>query len=377
MGILDRYVLRLYLNVLLISFVSLTGLFIVVDAFNNLDEFISYSKQSGGPVAILGAYYGARTLWFFDRMNGVLGMVAAMFTLTMMQRSNEMTALMAAGISRARVVQPLIGAAIFVAVLGLVNREFGLPNVRDKLTRNAQDWMGDVQKECHPKYDPQTDILLTGKHTLAKEKRIDQPHFRLPPEMSSWGKTLAGEQAFFEAKNDVHPNGYRVRQVRLPSGVKDLPSFALQERTILFSPKEHAWLQPDECFVASEVSFEQLYVGNGWRQYLSSLELFTGLHARTLENGADVLVTMHSRLIQPVLDVVLLFLGVPLILGRENRNIVFAAGQCLGLTLGFFMVTLACQSLGTNYLLNPVLAAWLPLMIFAPLAYVLSRPLWD
>lgn len=139
MTILDRYVLRLYLGILLIAFISLTGLFIVVDAFNNLDEFIAGSKQAGGPFVVLGSYYGARTLWFFDRMSGVLGMVAAMFTLTMMQRNNEMTALMAAGISRSRVVQPLIGAVLFVSVLGLVNREFGLPNVRDKLTRNAQD----------------------------------------------------------------------------------------------------------------------------------------------------------------------------------------------------------------------------------------------
>lgn len=377
MTILDRYVLRLYLGILLIAFISLTGLFIVVDAFNNLDEFIAGSKQAGGPFVILSSYYGARTLWFFDRMSGVLGMVAAMFTLTMMQRNNEMTALMAAGISRARVVQPLIGAVLFVSVLGLINREFGLPNVRDKLTRNAQDLLGDAQKECHPKYDPQTDILLTGRHTFAKDKRLVQPQFRLPAEMLAWGKMITAENAYFEPAASGRPNGYRLRQVRSPNDLQKLPSYASDGRTILFSPKDTPWLKPDECFVASEVTFEQLYVGNGWRQFLSSTELITGLHRRTLENGADVLVTMHGRLIQPVLDVVLLFLGIPLVLGRENRNIFLAAGQCVGLTLCFFMVTLAAQSLGTNYLLNPVLAAWLPLLVFGPVAYVTSRPLWD
>jgi lipopolysaccharide export LptBFGC system permease protein LptF len=38
---------------------------------------------------------------------------------------------------------------------------------------------------------------------------------------------------------------------------------------------------------------------------------------------------------------------------------------------------MASQSLGTNYLLNPALAAWMPLLVFGPLAYVFSRPLWD
>ncbi len=377
MTILDRYVAWLYFKLLLIAFCSLTGLFIVVDAFNNLDEFITYSKQLGSPAALLASYYGARSMWFFDRMSGVLGMIAAMFALTMMQRSNEITALMAAGISKSRIIRPLMVAAIFVASIGAVNREWGLPQVRDKLTRNAQDWMGDVKKECHPKYDPQTEILITGQHTFAKDMQIEGPQFRLPPEMIAWGKLINAERAFYQPANDEHPNGYRMIGVRQPEQLADLKNLKLEERTILFGPREAPWLKPDECFVASEVTFEQLYVGNGWRQYLSTWELLSGLHRRTLENGADVRVTLHSRLIQPLLDVVLIFLGIPLVIARENRNIFLAAGQCLAVTFGFFVITLASQSLGANYWLNPVTAAWLPLMIFAPMAYVMARPLWD
>ena len=39
MLIADRYVLRLFTRVLVICFLSLTGLFIVIDAVTNLDEF--------------------------------------------------------------------------------------------------------------------------------------------------------------------------------------------------------------------------------------------------------------------------------------------------------------------------------------------------
>jgi lipopolysaccharide export LptBFGC system permease protein LptF len=38
---------------------------------------------------------------------------------------------------------------------------------------------------------------------------------------------------------------------------------------------------------------------------------------------------------------------------------------------------MACHWLGANYFFSPTLAAWLPLLIFGPLAYMLSRPLWD
>jgi lipopolysaccharide export system permease protein len=43
----------------------------------------------------------------------------------------------------------------------------------------------------------------------------------------------------------------------------------------------------------------------------------------------------------------------------------------------FFVVSLVCQGLGNNYLLEPTLAAWLPVLIFAPLAFAMARPLWD
>jgi hypothetical protein len=41
------------------------------------------------------------------------------------------------------------------------------------------------------------------------------------------------------------------------------------------------------------------------------------------------------------------------------------------------IVVLVCRALGVNYLLDATLAAWLPLLVFGPLAYVLSRPIWD
>ena len=38
MTILDRYLLRTFAKVLIVSFLSLTGLFIIIDLFGNLEE---------------------------------------------------------------------------------------------------------------------------------------------------------------------------------------------------------------------------------------------------------------------------------------------------------------------------------------------------
>jgi lipopolysaccharide export system permease protein len=88
-------------------------------------------------------------------------------------------------------------------------------------------------------------------------------------------------------------------------------------------------------------------------------------------------VTLHRRFVQPVLDVTLLFLGMPFVLSRGSRNIFVATGQCLLLVAAFFVVTLGCQTLGNAILVSPALAAWLPMLIFLPPAYVAAARRWE
>jgi lipopolysaccharide export system permease protein len=99
--------------------------------------------------------------------------------------------------------------------------------------------------------------------------------------------------------------------------------------------------------------------------------LVEGLSNRSLDFGADVRVAIHTRMVQPLLDLNLLFLGLPLVLSRDNRNVFAAIGLCAILSTAFMLVVLGFQYLGTIYLLDPALAAWSPLMIFVPLAVAL------
>jgi lipopolysaccharide export system permease protein len=299
------------------------------------------------------------------------------FVLTLLQRTNELTALMAAGIAPARILRPLLVASILVALLGIANREFGLPQVRDSLSRNAQDWYGENGRKCTPRYDIRSDVLISGKATYAKDRRIAEPLFRLPPELAAWGQKLVADNAFYHPASKDRPAGYLMRGVRHPANLAKLRSISLGDLPVILSPADTPGLARDECFVVSVVTFEQLTVGSAWRQYLSSYELVTGIRGQTIEPGADVRLTLHSRVVQPLLDMALVLLGIPLVLSRGSRNIFLAAGIGGGLVAGVMVLAMACHALGTNYLLSATLAAWLPLLIFGPVAYTIARPLWD
>ncbi len=369
MRIIDRYLLRQFVQVFLICFLSLAGLYVVLDAFGNLDEFFKYADKAGGLFALMGQYYVFRTLMFFERVSGVLALVAAMFTVTWIQRHNELTALMAAGISRVRVVTPVIAAAAAISLVTAAGRECVIPNFRAQLSRDARNLQGDQAQKLQPRYDYRTYILLSGAQSFSNEQRIQDANFLLPRELDQWGSQLNAANAYYRPPQDGRPGGYLLKGVTQPIGLDLRPSLELAGERVVITPRDEPdWLAADECFVTSDVTFEQLTGGQSWRQFSSTRELIAGLRNPSLDFGADVRVAIHTRFVQPLLDVTLLFLGLPLVLTRENRNIFLAIGLCLLLVSVFLVVVLAGQYLGTVYLLSPALAVWLPLMLFVPLA---------
>jgi lipopolysaccharide export system permease protein len=110
----------------------------------------------------------------------------------------------------------------------------------------------------------------------------------------------------------------------------------------------------------------------------STPTLVAGLRRPSVDFGLDAKVTIHSRIVQPFLDITLLFLGLPLVLTRESRSLFAAAGWCLLVVLIFSLFVTACQALGNRgYLLGPALSAWLPLIVFVPAATAASVPIFE
>jgi len=185
--IIDRYLLRQFVQVLIICLMSMIGLYIVIDAFGHLDHFVDYSEKHGGLLKIMGVFYAYRAIAFFDRTSGVMTLIAVMFTITWIQRHHEMTALLAAGISRIRVLRPVLLAAIFVGLLAAANREVIMPNIREHLANDSKNLGGEQQSLMQSRFDSQTDVLIGGEKIIAASQKIVNPNFVLPRHFGQYG----------------------------------------------------------------------------------------------------------------------------------------------------------------------------------------------
>ncbi|MGO9109159.1 MAG: LptF/LptG family permease [Thermoguttaceae bacterium] len=381
MNIIDRYLLRQFLQTFLICFMSLTGVYVIFDAFTNLEAFMSLAKGLT-LIKIIAAYYGYQSLFFFDRISSLLVLMSAMFTMAWIQRHHEMTALMAAGISRIRVVAPVLVASVAIILLAVINREIVIPKIKDQLAMRPSDLKGNVVEELLPQYDNASNVLIEGRCAVTDKKQIEMPVFVVPPDEPSlckYGKQWSAALATYLPAKDGRPTGYLLSEVSEPKNLTQRPSLSLDGRSVLITPHDHPeWLKPNEVFVVSDVTVDELTGGMVLRRFASTGELIWALKNHSIYFSPDVRVTIHSRILQPLLDITLLFLGLPLVAARDNRNVFVAIGMCVGLVALFFIVAIACQQLGANCLIRPpALAAWIPLMIFVPSAVGMSSAMWE
>ena len=82
-------------------------------------------------------------------------------------------------------------------------------------------------------------------------------------------------------------------------------------------------------------------------------------------------VAMHKHFAKPILNIVLLLLGLPFVLGTESKGTFGGLVVCVAICAAFYGIHLLCGELGHDRTVSAAAAAWLPIAMFAPLGLYL------
>ena len=134
--ILDRQRYWAFLKAYFICYVSLVGLYIVIDAFSQPRRVHEARRGLVELLKVMGRYYLVHQAAYFDQLGGVISMMAAIFTVTWMQRNNEQLAMLAAGISTHRAIRPVLVSSVIVSVLSVANQEIDHPASTPRSSRS-------------------------------------------------------------------------------------------------------------------------------------------------------------------------------------------------------------------------------------------------
>lgn len=354
MGILDRYLLGRYWHVFLIGYAALFGLYFVIDAFTNVTDFLDQSTGALGVLAEIGRYYSYRACYFFGMIGGTMEVIAAMVALALVQKHGELNPVLSAGISTFRLMQPLLIGAALVNVLILLNQELVIPRFALELQVDAGH-KADVTHHVTPVKDYQTEVIVTGKRLNLREKKLEQAEFVLNPPTSSRMVTLKAREAFARRGGwllkGAQP-GYDALLLT-DSGKKVIRAVA-----------------PEEFFVRTDVGIDRLYNSEKSTEYLSTWELIRRMRNPSFSQRSirSQSLYLHSRFTKPLLNLIVVAVGVPFVVRRESVSLVTNLAICSGMMGGIFALNELCLYLGRVNLLSPDLAVWTPIVVWGSAA---------
>jgi lipopolysaccharide export system permease protein len=129
MRILDRYLIRQFLFVLLFSLTAFWLIFVIVDLVENLDKFIDRHAT----LLVVAKYYLFYTPYIVVLALPVAMLLSCLFSLGQMAKHNELTAMKSAGISLYRILSPLFVLSFVISLLTLVVGESVIPFTYQKM----------------------------------------------------------------------------------------------------------------------------------------------------------------------------------------------------------------------------------------------------
>ncbi len=87
-------------------------------------------------------------------------------------------------------------------------------------------------------------------------------------------------------------------------------------------------------------------------------------------HGSTYVLAFHQHITFPLANLILLLLALPFAVHFERGTRIERVAMSIVICGGYLFVDLTCQNLGQNYHLHPVVAAWVPTILFGSLGVV-------
>lgn len=386
---IDRYILILFLRTVMVCFLSLAGIFIVFHAFTAFDDLVNQTRRGDSLMWVLVRFYGPYLIMLFDMTGAIITLMAFLFTVGWLRRTGELTATLSAGVSHGRIFRPMVVASLVIITAQFASRELVIPHFRSSLTMKAEDLNGEIEQAVRPTFDQFAGVLIEGARLKTKARTIEKPNFRIDSEYEGFGDLLIADDAvWMEPGESRSPRtgivegltggppvrGYLLHNVKRPEYIDRIASVGREDQPILMTSADQSWLGPGECFLATSVHPNILHTEDTATRLASVWELSGRVRNPAVHSSLALQTQVHERIVRAPLDFGLVMLILPLVVNVRGRKLFVMIGSAVGMVLGFFALkTLASALGGSGTLFTPGIAAWLPLLVVCPIAFVRLR----
>jgi len=365
--LLDEYVMRSYATNLLLALAAFVMLFIVFTFFELIGDIV-HNRTS---LIVVADYLLSLIPYIISTVTPLCSLLAVLVTFSALNRSSELTAMKATGISLYRVVAPIFVLAAVLSVLLFGFNESYLPsaNRRQEALRAeikgkpAQTFLRPDRKWISGQSGPDASSTQTASSAAAAPARIFY-YQAFDPDRQAFANLTVFE---FDPRTFTLVRRIFASTTRWDASVGNWVFDNGWLRT--FANQTVASYRPFTVDSFPEIHEQPAYFikEDKQSQEMNYAEL-TGYIADLSQSGFDTLrlrVQLERKLADPAITLVMAILAVPFALSMGRRGGLVGIAIAIGVAISYWVVAGIFSSLGDINILPPLLAAWTPDLLFA------------
>ena len=354
---LDRYIISKFIGTYIYSIILIISIAIVFDVNENLSKFTTL----GAPLkAVVFDYYANFVPYFSNLFSPLFVFIAVIFFTSKLAGNSEIIAMLAAGVSFKRLMRPYLLSAALIALVNYYLGSYIIPHG----TIVRQDF--EAKYKNNKKITSASNVqLMVGPGVIAYIQQYDNntksgygfslDKFEKKKLVSHMTASTIRYDSISEDRYHWKAQNYKIRTLRglreeIKSGTVIDTIIHMEPMDLVYSDGQQETLTSDEL-----------------RQYIS----------KQIERGSTNVVQYeveyHKRIATSFASFILTVIGVSL----SSRKRKGGMGVYLGIGLALSFSYILLQTISSTFAINadtpPVIAAWMPNVLYAFIAYFCYR----
>ena len=354
---LDWYIIKKFVGYYFFSIALIITIAIVFDFNDNLQKFTEYHAPAR---AIIFDYYANFVPYFANLFSALFVFVAVIMFTSKLAGNSEIIAMLASGVSFKRLLRPYMITCIFLSALSYTLSAYVIPH-GTVIRQNFETMYKNKKKNTSAEnVQLQVDrgVIAYIQHYDNNSKKgygfcLDK--FQEKKLVSHLTASEIQYDTISDSKYHWKLTSWKVRRLQ---GMKEKITSGMNKDTLIT-------MEPTD-----------LVYSKGQQETFTSPELKDYISKQINRGSGNVVqykVEYHKRIASSFASFILTIIGVSLSSRKRKGGMGKALGLGLALSFGYIMLQTVCATFAIQANFPPMLAAWLPNIIYAFVAYFCYR----
>ena len=355
--ILDWYIIKKFIGTYFFSIALIISIAIVFDVNENLEKFTRYQAPLK---AIVVDYYWNFVPYYSNLFSPLFVFIAVIFFTTKLAGNSEIISMLAAGVSFKRLLRPYMISAALISLLTFYLGSYVIPEgtiIRQNFETMYKNKKRNTSAD-NVQLQVSNGVIAYMQHYDNKRKKgfgFSLDKFENKKLVSHMTAREIQYDTLSDSKYHWTVKGWRIRELH---GLKEeITSGHKLDTLIMMEPTDLVFSKGQQ----------ETFTNPQLREYISKQT------DRGSGNVVQYEVEYHKRIASCFASFILTTIGVSLSSRKRKGGMGLYLGIGLALSFGYIMLQTVSSTFAINANTPPMLAAWIPNIIFAVVAYFCYR----